>query len=389
MKNQSVLSSIALALSFASASAEPIESPAPGHAATFEEQVAEYLRRFPYQLTNDYTVRFTGADPRNLNRWVPGGEPALVIAGGDLVPRTNNDTFYKGAALDLRDGPIVLEASVAATDRFYSFQLVDERNANYRNIVAPAGKYTLYFGKRPVHVEGEAIQVPSALSVVIARIEVKDKNDPHDLAAAKTVYDGMRIHGAPPSTFRKLDLLSAFPADVVAEANRRMDETFATVPFGATVVGPGEEPGHDVPYLLHAAGTKGGWGGGDPEHSSFDAILFDADGKEMKGSSGAYSVTTQVPPVDAFWSVTVYDTERGGRLHPNGVNRYQYNGTTAARNPDGTVTFTFKRTCSDEDANCLEVPAGRFDVSVRYYLPRDEILSGAWRFPKIRRAAEQ
>ena len=391
MKNESMcvaLLPFAVALFFSSALAEPPESTRPSQQrASFEEQVAEYIRRFPYQLTHDYTVRFTGGDPRNLNRWVPGGEPALVTAGDDIVPRTNNDTFYRGAALDLRSGPVVVEASISADDRFFSFQLVDERNANFRNIVAPAGNYTLYFGERPDEIEGEAIEVPSALSVVIARIEVKDKNDPDDLAAAKTVYDGMSLRGTPPSEFSKLDLLSAFPAEVMAEAHRRMDEAFATVPFGETVVGPGEEPGRDVPHLLHAAGTKGGWGGADAEHSAYDAIMFDADGEKMMGSNGTYSVTTAVPPVDAFWSVTVYDTERGGYLHPNSANRYHYNGTMAARNPDGTATFTFKQACSAADGNCLEVPAGRFDVSVRYYLPREEIVSGAWRFPKIERSA--
>ena len=44
---------------------------------SLEDQVAEYLRRFPYQLTYDYTVRFTGGDARNFNRWIGTGEPAL------------------------------------------------------------------------------------------------------------------------------------------------------------------------------------------------------------------------------------------------------------------------------------------------------------------------
>src|SRR4051812_34492245 len=57
---------------------------------SFEAQVAEYLRQFPYQLTYDYTVRFTGGDPKNFNRWVPAGEPALARAGDDVLPRTNN-----------------------------------------------------------------------------------------------------------------------------------------------------------------------------------------------------------------------------------------------------------------------------------------------------------
>jgi hypothetical protein len=354
-------------------------------AETFEQRVAEYLRRFPYQITYDYTLRFTGGDPRNFNRWL-SDKPALVRAGEDIVPRTNNDTYYKAATLFLEDGPVVIESSAPTRDRFNSFQLVDDRNVNYRNIVFPAGKYTLHFGARPEEVEGEAIEVPSALSIVIARVEVRDKGDPDDVAAAKALFAGLRISGAPPSELPKLDLLSMYPADVAAEAHRRMDETFATVPFGRTVVGPGREPGRDVPYLYHAAGTKGGWGGPDPVHSAYEAILFDKAGNAMHGRNGTYAVTTDVPPVDGFWSVTVYDTERGSHLHPNAADRYHFNGTTARRNADGSVTLTFKRACEASDVNCLEVPAGRFDVVARYYLPHPEIVSGVWTFPKIERA---
>ncbi|HEY7672929.1 MAG TPA: DUF1214 domain-containing protein, partial [Gammaproteobacteria bacterium] len=257
----------------------------------------------------------------------------------------------------------------------------------YRNIVFPRGKYTLYFGARPQRFEGEAIEVPSALSVVIARVEVRDENDPDDVAAAKELFAGLRINGAQPNEFPQVDLLSVFSPDVVAEAQRRMDEVFATVPFSRTVVGPGREPGRDVPYLYHAAGTKGGWGGPDPTHSAFEAIYFDAAGNEMRGGNGTYSVTTTAPPVDAFWSVTVYDTERGGFLHPNAADRYHFNDTTAVRNANGTVTFVFKRACEGSDLNCLEVPGGRFDIVARYYLPREEIVSGAWAFPRITLAA--
>ena len=354
----------------------------------FEDQVAEYIRKYPYHLTYDYTVRFTGGDPRRFNRWLSESEPALVRAGEDVVPRTNNDTYYKAAALFLENAPVVIESSTPSADRFNSFQLVDDRNANYRNIVFPAGTYTLYFGERPQELEGEAIEVPSALSVLIARVEVRDRNDPDDVGAAKALFAGMRISGAQPAELPSVDLLSAYPADVVAEAHRRMDDVFATVPFSRTVVGPGREPGRDVPYLYHSAGTKGGWGGPDPAHSAYEAILFDKDGSEMKGNNGVYAVTTEVPPVEAFWSVTVYDTERGGYLHPNEDDRYHFNGTTAVRNDDGTVTFTFRRTCGPADTNCLEVPVGRFDVVARYYLPREEIVSGAWRFPKIELAGD-
>jgi hypothetical protein len=352
---------------------------------SFEEQVAEYIRRVPYQVTYDYTVRYTGGDPRNFSRWVPEGEPALVRAGNDRLPRTSNDAYLKGAALLLNNGPVVLEASASARDRFSSFQLVDDRNVNYRNIIFPAGQYTLYFGEKPQKVQGEAIEAPSAFTIVIARVEVRDKNNPKDVAAATAVYNGMKISGAQPHEFPKVDLLGGYPAEVAAEANGRMDKVFATVPFSEVVVGPGKVPGRDVSYLYHAAGTKNGWGGPDPAHSAYEAIFFDKAGNEMTGATGTYVVTTPVPPVDAFWSVTVYDSERGGHFHPNQHDRYHINNTTAVRNDDGTVTFTFKRECAATDTNCLDVPPGKFDVAVRYYLPRQPILSGAWKFPKIDR----
>ena len=107
------------------------------------------------------------------------------------------------------------------------------------------------------------------------------------------------------------------------------------------------------------------------------------NGVELRGSNGTYTVTTEEPPVDAFWSITVYDTDRGGFLHPNDDDRYHINNTAAIRNDDGTVTFTFKQNCEASDRNCLEVPAGRFDLVPRYYLPHEEIITGEWTFPKI------
>ncbi len=102
----------------------------------------------------------------------------------------------------------------------------------------------------------------------------------------------------------------------------------------------------------------------------------------MNGANGPYTITTEEPTVAAFWSLTVYDTERGGFLHPNEDDRYHINNTTAAKNADGTVTFTFKQQCDEEDLNCLAVPAGPFDVTARYYLPSEEIISGSWTLPR-------
>ena len=92
-------------------------------------------------------------------------------------------------------------------------------------------------------------------------------------------------------------------------------------------------------------------------------------------------LTTEAPPVKAFWSVTVYDSATG-RFHPNDDDRYHINNTTAVKNEDGTYTFRFKVKCEEGDVNCLEVPAGPFDLAIRYYLPGPEIISGEWTMPR-------
>jgi hypothetical protein len=90
---------------------------------------------------------------------------------------------------------------------------------------------------------------------------------------------------------------------------------------------------------------------------------------------------TEEPQVNAFWSETVYDSTTG-LFHPNDHDRYHINNTTAIRNESNTFTFRFKMSCGDADQNCLEVPAGPFDVAARYYLPGPEIMKGEWTIPR-------
>ncbi|MGB5520662.1 MAG: DUF1214 domain-containing protein, partial [Gammaproteobacteria bacterium] len=316
-------------------------------------------------------------DPGKLNQWGQASRE-LLKAGEDTIVRSNNDTLYKTAFIYLGDGPVVLRSDSSSQERFSSFQLQDDRNANYRNIIGPAGSYTLYYGEKPETIKGEAVEVPSLLSAVVTRIEVKDPNDAADMAGAQAVFDGITIEGPTISEMPVVDLLSGFDEQVVQEAHRRMDELAGVVPFSKMIVGPGQEPGNGVPYLYHSAGTKEGWGGPATSHSAYEAMFADESGATLEGSKGEYVVVTEAPPVNAFWSVTVYDSTTG-RLHPNDDDRYHINNTTAVKNEDGTYTFHFKVKCKDGDVNCLAVPAGPFDVVARYYLPEPEIMSGKWK----------
>ncbi|MDH4003079.1 MAG: DUF1214 domain-containing protein [Xanthomonadales bacterium] len=346
----------------------------------FEKQVENYIQEFPYQETFEYAMRLTGGDAGKLNQWGQASRE-LLKAGEDTIVRVNNDTLYKTAFIYLGDGPVVLRSDSPSNERFSSFQLQDDRNANYRNIIGPSGSYTLYHGMKPETITGEAVEVPSLLSAVVTRIEVKDSTDAADMAGAQAVFDGITIEGPTIREMPAVDLLSGFDEQVAQEANKRMDETARSVPFSKMIVGPGQEPGRDVPYLYHSAGTKVGWGGPATSHSAYDSMFTDASGATLEGSKGEYVLVTEAPPVKAFWSITAYDSTTG-RLHPNDDDRYHINNTTAVRNKDGSYTFRFKVKCEDGDVNCLEVPAGPFDVAARYYLPQPQIMKGEWTMPK-------
>ena len=375
MKTMKTLALTLLAISLLSSVATAQSNPA------FEKQVADYIKKFPYQETFKMAQDYTKGDPAKFNSWAMGAEPALVKAGEDKVVRMNNDTYYKLAFLDLSKGPVILSSKKPSKARFNSFQLMDNRNVNFRNIIHPDGVYTLYHDQTPEKIQGEAIESPSRGVAVIVRVEVKDKNNAKDVADAKAVFNGIGLNGPKLTKAPRLDLLSSFDKKVAKEALRRIDETFTSTPISELVAGPKDVP-TKVSYLKLAAGTKGAWGGPVTSHSAYETIFADKDGKKMLGKNGTYTITTDAPQVDAFWSLTVYDTGRGGYFHPNKENKYHINNTSAVKNKDGTVTFLFKQKCEPGDVNCIEVPAGLFDIAARYYLPSDDIQSGKWTISK-------
>jgi hypothetical protein len=349
---------------------------------SFEDQVSAYIKNYPYQETYKYIQHYTGASVEGLNVWFWPPEPSLTKAGEDTVVRMNNDTFYNGIVLDLSEGPVTL-GTEPANDRFYSFQLQDDRNVNYANIIQPEGEYTFYYGEKPESIVGKAVEAASELSIIIVRIEVKDKDDAQDVAAATKVYKSLASSGEQPAEYQVVDVLSQFSEEVAAEAENRITEEFMSSEVPDIVLKFGEEIGKDISYLAHAAAAKGIWGGPDLNHSMYDTLFNDVNGEQLDSQKGTYAVTTEAPNVNGFWSVTAYDTDRGGFFHPNKDDRYHFNEATAAVNSDGTYTFTFKQECQIADINCLEVPKGHFDIIARYYLPSEEIINREWIFPNL------
>jgi len=83
-------------------------------------------------------------------------------------------------------------------------------------------------------------------------------------------------------------------------------------------------------------------------------------------SGTAYAVPVEDAPVDAFWSVTVYNAE--GLIENNDLNAYSYNNVTAKPNDDGSFTIHFGG-CDDGRANCPPVTPD-WNYAVRLYEPR-------------------
>jgi len=82
-------------------------------------------------------------------------------------------------------------------------------------------------------------------------------------------------------------------------------------------------------------------------------------------------------PVDAFWSISVYNKE--GHFQKNPFDAYTLNNTTAKKGADGAVVVQFGG-CDGKFPNCLPIMSG-WNYIVRLYRPRAEILNGTSKFP--------
>ncbi len=98
----------------------------------------------------------------------------------------------------------------------------------------------------------------------------------------------------------------------------------------------------------------------------------------------------QLPPVNAFWSVTMYKLPES-LLVENPINRYLINSPmlpNLAKNPDGSLTIYVQNSSPgpEKEANWLPAPPGPFTVVMRLYWPKPDALNGTWQPPKLVKA---
>ncbi|MDR3506275.1 MAG: DUF1254 domain-containing protein [Caulobacteraceae bacterium] len=141
-------------------------------------------------------------------------------------------------------------------------------------------------------------------------------------------------------------------------------------------------------YGLRAAIAMGGLGANRPEDAIYPAAFVDADGKPLDGHNGyaLHFTKAELPPVDAFWSLTLYDRE--GYPEPNALNRFALGDRDPPQyNADGSLDLYIGGADPGvgKSANWLPAAPAPFSLSLRLYLPKPQALDGRWSAPPVRR----
>ena len=151
-------------------------------------------------------------------------------------------------------------------------------------------------------------------------------------------------------------------------------------------------------WMKRAAAAKAGIFGNDAAEAVYPMTRNDSDGQPLDGSQHAYTLTFasgQLPPVNAFWSLTMYDGKTQ-LLIQNPINRYLINASmlpSLAKGPDGSLTLYVQKDSpgKDKEANWLPAPNGPIYLVMRLYWPKTEAPSvlppggGTWQPPAVRR----
>lgn len=142
-------------------------------------------------------------------------------------------------------------------------------------------------------------------------------------------------------------------------------------------------------YLKRAIVAMVGLGANQPEDAIYPMCVADADGSPLTGDARYVLRFTkeQLPPVDAFWSITMYDAD--GFQVANPLNRFAIGDRDALKfNPDGSLDLYIQHENPgpDKESNWLPSPeSGRLGVTMRLYAPRPEAIDGRWNPPTVRR----
>ena len=154
-------------------------------------------------------------------------------------------------------------------------------------------------------------------------------------------------------------------------------------------------------YLKRAVVAAFGWPANREKDAVYPYTEVDAEGKKLTGAN-KYTLTFpkgQTPPVDGFWSVTMYEIDQGWWFVPNPRNKFTVSPRNdLTYNPDGSLTLYLQHESpgKHKEANWLPAPKGTFIPMLPHVLAEEDQIRrssmerGSHRralFEAIRRAA--
>jgi hypothetical protein len=191
---------------------------------------------------------------------------------------------------------------------------------------------------------------------------------------------------------------AAMPANMQAalkagmtDGQKEIDARRATTRSSANIFGTRDFLKNN--YVNRAVAAQMGIYGNSKEEAYYAGWSTEADGKtSLNTASNRYVIRFargQIPPVNAFWSVTMYDMP-AQLLVANKINRYLINSAMLSRlrrNKDGSITLYVQKDPpgAKEESNWLPAPDGDAYIILRAYWPKPPILDGKWKLPKIER----
>ncbi|MET0715418.1 MAG: DUF1214 domain-containing protein [Mycetocola sp.] len=286
-----------------------------------------------------------GGDTEGINGWKHYREPSPL--DHQNVIRLNRDTLYSASVVDARAG---FTLTLPETDGRYMSAMVINQDHYVPVVWHEAGDHSL--------TRDEA----GSDYVIIGIRTLVDPADENDVATVNALQDQLAIRATSATPFSPPSV-----DDVSLTDTRNALLTLAKgLPDYARAFGARGE----VDPVHHLIGSASAWGG-LPQTEAFYLNV------EPGLPVSHYELTVADVPVDAFWSISVYNA--AGYFEPNSRGVNNLNSVTAARNADGSTTIRFGDGAAP---NTIPITEG-WNYLVRLYRPRPEVLDGSWTFPTI------
>ncbi len=267
-----------------------------------------------------------------------------------VTVRGNRDTIYMFGTFDLGSSPLTITMPDPG-NRYQSLMLINQDHS-----IPPAvyGPTTSTF----------TMEQMGTRYILIGIRTFADPNDPADMAIAHALQDAVVVEQ---DDIGSLDDMPVWDQEGVETLRAGINVLSATMSDTSTFFGEKDT----LDPIHHLMGTALGWGGLPRK----EAVYLNVYPEKNDGNT-PYTLTVGDVPVDAFWSVIVYDDK--GWIIKNARDIYSYNDITAKKAADGSITIHFG---GDPEAdNHIPIMDG-WNYIVRLYRPRQEILDGTFRFP--------